>query len=146
MDMTKDERRCPTCRVPKPDKGRAFDGRRAYRCVSCGTKWTEGSQGRGKKYSPQREGYQFADSWGPGHQYSGPRDRTVCSDPVERGQCERRLMAEYNCYQCFRSTKGIPYKECVDVDRCVVDWLGLYKKVSKAKKKEKKFVRLNSKE
>lgn len=59
--MTK-ERICPVCKTPKPDKGRAFDGRRAYRCISsCKNIWTEGMQNRIKKYSKQRVGYQFKD-------------------------------------------------------------------------------------
>lgn len=57
-------RRCAVCQTPKPDKGRAMDGRRAYRCTSCGNVWTEGMQGRKKKYSKQRDGNQFADSRG----------------------------------------------------------------------------------
>lgn len=60
-------RRCDTCQTPDPDKGRAFDGRRAYRCKCCGRTWTEGMQGKQKEYSEQREGYQFADSKGTGH-------------------------------------------------------------------------------
>ena len=55
-------RRCDTCQTPNPDKGRAFDGRKAYRCKCCGRTWTEGMQGKQKEYSEQREGYQFADS------------------------------------------------------------------------------------
>lgn len=55
---------CAVCQTPKPDKGRAMDGRRAYRCKSCGNVWTEGMQGREKRYSNQRDGYQFADSRG----------------------------------------------------------------------------------
>jgi hypothetical protein len=31
------ERRCPKCKTKYPKKGRAFDGRRAYRCGSTGT-------------------------------------------------------------------------------------------------------------
>lgn len=58
---------CPVCHRDKPDKGRAFDGRRAYRCRGCGNVWTFGMQGREKKYSPQRESFQFADSRGVGH-------------------------------------------------------------------------------
>ena len=53
---------CAKCGNRRPEKGRALDGRRAYRCQSCGETWTEGMQGRSKKYSKQREGYQFADS------------------------------------------------------------------------------------
>lgn len=53
---------CPACRHSGVDKGRAFDGRRAYRCQSCGHIWTSGMQGRAKKYSPQRAGYQFKDT------------------------------------------------------------------------------------
>lgn len=55
------------CGCKKFDKGRAFDGRRAYRCKSCGNIHTYGLQGREKKYSNQRESYQFADSKGPAH-------------------------------------------------------------------------------
>ena len=58
---------CGHCRQPGPKKGRAFDGRRAYRCGNCGNTWTDGLQGRERNYSPQREGYQFADSSGHGH-------------------------------------------------------------------------------
>lgn len=52
-------RRCPACRGTNFEKGRAFDGRRAYLCNSCYKIWTEGMQGRTKKYSIQRNGYQF---------------------------------------------------------------------------------------
>lgn len=38
------KRRCPICKHPGYDKGRAFDGRRAYRCHNCGNVWTEGLQ------------------------------------------------------------------------------------------------------
>lgn len=55
---------CAVCQTPKPDKGRAMDGRRVYRCKTCGNIWTEGMQGRKKKYTKQRDGYQFADSRG----------------------------------------------------------------------------------
>jgi len=44
------------------DKGRAFDGRRAYRCQECLTIWTNGLQNRSKKFSKQRIGYQFYNS------------------------------------------------------------------------------------
>ena len=60
-------RRCASCQTTNPDKGRAWDGRRAYRCKCCGKVWTEGMQGREKKYSEQRHGYQFSDSKGVGH-------------------------------------------------------------------------------
>ena len=60
-------RRCASCQTEKPDKGRAWDGRRAYRCKCCGNVWTEGMQGREKKYSEQRQGFQFANSKGHGH-------------------------------------------------------------------------------
>lgn len=53
--------KCPKCRHPKPDKGRAVDNRRAYRCTRCGNVWTEGMQGRRKRYAEQRQGYQFRD-------------------------------------------------------------------------------------
>ncbi|MDD5589154.1 MAG: hypothetical protein PHP92_03820 [Candidatus Nanoarchaeia archaeon] len=60
--------KCPNCKkLNKVDKGRAMDGRRAYRCKICGKVWTEGLQNRKQKYSSQREGYQFADSKGSGH-------------------------------------------------------------------------------
>ena len=62
-----DVRRCAYCQTTTPDKGRAWDGRRAYRCKCCGKVWTEGMQGREKNYSEQRHGYQFADSKGVGH-------------------------------------------------------------------------------
>lgn len=54
--------RCANCGRDHIDKGRAFDGRRAYRCRCCGLVWTEGMQGRAPRYSAQRMGYQFADS------------------------------------------------------------------------------------
>ena len=44
------------------EKGRGLDGRRAYRCRVCGSTWTNGLQGRTRRYSPQRTGYQFADT------------------------------------------------------------------------------------
>ena len=53
------EHQCPDCRLPSPDKGRAFDGRRAYRCTGCDRIWSEGLQGRARRYSPQRESFQF---------------------------------------------------------------------------------------
>lgn len=53
---------CPGCRAPRPDKGRAFDGRRAYRCRACRKTWTEGLHGRARRYSPQRLGDQFHDT------------------------------------------------------------------------------------
>ncbi len=49
------------------DKGRAVDGRRAYRCKVCRTVFTEGLQGRKKRFHNQREGYQFFDSKGTGY-------------------------------------------------------------------------------
>jgi len=60
-------RRCSSCLTPNPDKGRAFDGRRAYRCKCCSNVWSEGMQGRKKTFSIQRYGFQFADSKGIGH-------------------------------------------------------------------------------
>lgn len=56
------EVRCCKVKVHQLDKGRAFDGRRAYRCPVCGSKWTEGTQGRKRRYSKQRPGYQFKDT------------------------------------------------------------------------------------
>lgn len=50
------------------DKGRAMDGRRAYRCKKCGKIHTYGMQGRKKKYSEQRFSDQFYNSKGKGHQ------------------------------------------------------------------------------
>jgi transposase-like protein len=55
-------RPCPHCHGTKHDKGRAFDGRRAYRCKLCGDIWTEGLQGRKQRFSPQRQDFQFADT------------------------------------------------------------------------------------
>lgn len=60
-------RKCPNCKMPKPIKGRAFDGRRAYKCINCNNVWTEGMQRREKRYSNQRYGYQFSNSKGVGH-------------------------------------------------------------------------------
>lgn len=57
---------CHKCGHTKPDKGRAFDGRRVYRCPQCGTSWSEGMQGREKQYSPQRPGNQFFDTGASG--------------------------------------------------------------------------------
>jgi transposase-like protein len=53
---------CPNCKHTGLDKGRAFTGKRAYRCQWCGNIWTEGARGRQRKLSPQRQGYQFADT------------------------------------------------------------------------------------
>lgn len=53
---------CPKCKQEHPDKGRAMDGRRAYRCRGCGTVWTNGMQGRKKRYSTQRQHNQFHDT------------------------------------------------------------------------------------
>ena len=53
---------CGSCKGRSFDKGRAMDGRRAYRCRGCGAVHTCGMQGRKKTYSPQRPGYQFADT------------------------------------------------------------------------------------
>lgn len=50
------------CNASNPEKGRAMDGRRAYRCRSCGSEWTEGMQGRAKQYSKQRPSNQFANT------------------------------------------------------------------------------------
>ena len=50
---------CKICRSFYPDKGRAIDGRRVYRCAGCGNEWSEGLQGRKKRYSIQRMGNQF---------------------------------------------------------------------------------------
>jgi len=44
------------------DKGRALDGRRAYRCQKCESSWTEGLQGVSQRYSQQRSGNQFHDT------------------------------------------------------------------------------------
>ena len=56
------ERRCPICKTENPDKGRALDGRRAYRCKNCHHEWTEGMQGRKKRYSIQRNRNQFSNN------------------------------------------------------------------------------------
>ena len=57
-----EKRKCKNCGCIGIDKGRAYDGRRAYRCQNCKTIWTEGLQGREKRFSLQRIGYRFADS------------------------------------------------------------------------------------
>lgn len=54
--------KCDNCQHTGIDKGRALDGRRAYRCQRCRNVWTSGMQGRTKRYSPQRGGFQFADT------------------------------------------------------------------------------------
>lgn len=53
---------CRYCMHRPLDKGRAMDGRRAYRCPNCGTTTTYGMQGRKRRYSVQRGGYQFHDT------------------------------------------------------------------------------------
>lgn len=54
---------CSICRQSKAiDKGRALDGRRAYRCQLCKSIWTYGTQNREKRYSPQRNGFQFSNT------------------------------------------------------------------------------------
>ena len=58
---------CPGCKNRRHphDKGRAADGRRAYRCRICGAQWTCGNQGRRRRYNVQRSwfaGYQFKDT------------------------------------------------------------------------------------
>lgn len=55
------------CTCNKLDFGRAFDGRRAYRCKVCGNIWTDGMQGRQARYSPQRQGHQFKDTGATNH-------------------------------------------------------------------------------
>jgi hypothetical protein len=44
------------------DKGRACDGRRAYRCPICENIWTMGTFGRNPSYSVQRPSFQFYDT------------------------------------------------------------------------------------
>ena len=56
-----------SCGCDRFDKGRAFDGRRCYRCQQCGSVYTAGMQGREPRYSKQRESYQFPDSKGSAH-------------------------------------------------------------------------------
>lgn len=58
------QEKCPKCNHPNPDKGRAFDGRRAYKCLQCGNEWTNGLQGRQQRFSPQRLTNQFSNSRG----------------------------------------------------------------------------------
>lgn len=53
---------CGNCHKRVVDRGRAFDGRRAYRCTLCGMTWTCGLQGRVQQFSSQRVGYQFFDT------------------------------------------------------------------------------------
>lgn len=52
--------KCAKCQHLEISKGRAVDGRRAYRCEFCGHIWTNGLQGRSPSYKPQRKGFQFA--------------------------------------------------------------------------------------
>ena len=54
-------RKCSSCKSKDIDKGRGFDGRRCYRCNNCGQTWSEGMQGRKKKYK-QSVGMQFKDT------------------------------------------------------------------------------------
>lgn len=54
------KRICKACGHSGIERGRATDGRRAYRCQRCGNIWTEGLQGRRPRWSPQRIGAQFA--------------------------------------------------------------------------------------
>ena len=56
------KRQCPNCKHKGYVKGRAFDGRRVYRCQQCQTIWSEGMQGRKKTYNKQSYGYQFANT------------------------------------------------------------------------------------
>lgn len=60
--------RCSRCFCVRIDKGRAPDGRRAYRCQQCRYIWTRGLQGKKPQFSLQRPGYQFnttgAYAWG----------------------------------------------------------------------------------
>lgn len=59
--MLMKKKECKACHGHDLEKGRALDGRRAYRCGQCGNRWTEGLQGREQKYSKQRMGDQFRD-------------------------------------------------------------------------------------
>lgn len=52
---------CFVCTGNDVEKGRAFDGRRAYRCRRCGCEWTNGIKGK-RRYSVQRVGHQFANT------------------------------------------------------------------------------------
>jgi hypothetical protein len=49
-----------SCGSNKYHKGRAFDGRRIYMCISCEKVHSFGLQGRKKRYSIQRLGDQFS--------------------------------------------------------------------------------------
>lgn len=51
------KRVCPVCGKAHLEKGRAADGRRAYRCLVCRHVWTDGATR--KKFHTQRVGYQF---------------------------------------------------------------------------------------
>ncbi len=54
--------RCCRCEQRQMfDRGRAFDGRRAYRCQGCGNVHTKGHKGK-RRYSVQRMGHQFHDT------------------------------------------------------------------------------------
>ena len=57
--MIKTKFRCDDCKSLDIDKGRGLDGRRCYRCNNCGHTYSKGLQGRKRKYSPQRTGFQF---------------------------------------------------------------------------------------
>ena len=59
----------------KMDKGRAFDGRRAYRCPQCNSEWTDGMQGALKKYSVQRLGNQFYNTGAINYKQTTDQDR-----------------------------------------------------------------------
>ena len=50
-----EKRSCPACRSNIFEKGRAFDGRRAYLCNTCSRIWTEGMQGREKENTQFKE-------------------------------------------------------------------------------------------
>lgn len=76
--MTYSKTTCPGCKLAKGHhKGRALDGRRAYRCQACGKTWTFGSQGRAPRYSRQRTGYQFADTGAAN--WAHRRSAAICS-------------------------------------------------------------------
>lgn len=53
--------KCLICYNSDIEKGRAMDGRRAYRCNQCKAIWTAGRQKRKLRYSNQRQGFQFRD-------------------------------------------------------------------------------------
>ena len=81
--MKRNRRTCPQCRAVDFDKGRAADGRRAYRCQTCRCVWTEGLQGKTPSYSALWLGYQFSDSGASADPFGGMSPER-CTAAVQR--------------------------------------------------------------